>query len=106
VNVLCSFADETVENLDEGLCGESVDDGRVTRAESLMWFWLLGAYEGVRTRHQAKGCFSERLVQELSGLKKIPGAVRMPASKMEKPGKRVRVSSDRQLPARIMRPIT
>jgi hypothetical protein len=71
VNVLCSFADEILENLDKGFSGQCVDGGRIERAESLMWFWLLGAYEVVRTMHQAKRCFSDRLVDELSSLKKI-----------------------------------
>jgi hypothetical protein len=95
VNVLCSFADEIIENLDEGFSGECVDGGQVERAESLMWFWLLGAYEVVRTMHQAKECFSERLVQDLGGLKKTLATVRMPAAKMEKPGKRAAVTSNR-----------
>src|SRR5437870_4462495 len=47
INVLCSFADEIIENLDKGFSGQCVDGGRVERAESLMWFWLLGAYEVV-----------------------------------------------------------
>jgi hypothetical protein len=97
VNVLCAFADEIIENLDKGLAGECVDGGRVERAESLMWFWLLGAYEVVRTMHQAKICFSESLIQELSSLKKTLATVRMPAAKMEKPGKKpaVAVTSNR-----------
>ncbi len=95
VNVLCSFADEIIENLDKGFSGLCVDVGQVERAESLMWFWVLGAYEVVRTMHQAKACFSEKLVQELSCLKKILGTVRMPAAKMEKPGKRTAVTSNR-----------
>lgn len=95
VNVLCSFADEIIENLDRGFSGECVDGGRVERAESLMWFWLLGAYEVVRTMHQAKGCFSERLVQELGSLKKTLARIRMPAAKMEKPGTKVAVTSNR-----------
>ena len=95
VNVLCSFADEIIENLDKGLSGSCVDGGRVERAESLMWFWVLGAYEVVRTMHQAKECFSERLVQDLSGLKKTLATARMPAAKMEKPGKRAAVTSNR-----------
>jgi hypothetical protein len=94
VNVLCSFADEIIENLDQGF-SESVDGGQVERAESLMWFWVLGAYEVVRTMHQAKECFSERLVLDLSGLKKTLATVRMPAAKMEKPGKRAAVTSNR-----------
>jgi hypothetical protein len=96
VNVLCSFADEIIENLDRGFSGQCVDDARITLAESLMWFWLLGAYEVVRTMHQAKACFSERLVQDLSSLKKTLASVRMPAAKMEKPGnKKVPVTSNR-----------
>jgi hypothetical protein len=95
VNVLCSFADEIIENLDTGFSGQCVDDGRVTRAESLMWFWLLGAYEVVRTMHQAKECFSDRLVQDLSGLKKTLATVRVPAAKMEKPGRKAAVTSNR-----------
>jgi hypothetical protein len=95
VHVLCSFADEIIENLDRGFSGQCVDGGRVERAESLMWFWLLGAYEVVRTMHQAKEYFSERLVQDLSGLKKMLATVRMPAAKMEKAGKRAAVTSNR-----------
>jgi hypothetical protein len=95
VNVLCSFADEIVENLDNGFSGQCVDGRRVERAESLMWFWSLGAYEVVRTMHQAKRCFSVRLVEDLSGLKKTLAAIRMPAAKMEKPGKRAPVTSNR-----------
>jgi hypothetical protein len=60
-----------------------------------MWFWSLGAYEVVRTMHQSKECFSDRLVQDLSGLKKTLATVRMPAAKMEKPGKRAPVTSNR-----------
>jgi hypothetical protein len=60
-----------------------------------MWFWLLGAYEVVRTMHQAKVCFSERLVQELVPLKKTLASARMPAAKMEKQGKKEAVTSNR-----------
>ncbi len=69
--------------------------GGLRELESLMWFWLLGAYEVVRTMHQSKVCFSERLAQELSGLKKMLAAARMPAAKMEKPGKKIAVTSNR-----------
>lgn len=95
VNVLCSFADEIIETLDKGFSGECLNGEQIMRAESLMWFWLLGAYEVVRTMHQAKECFSERLAQDLSGLKKTLSTVRMPAAKMEKPGKKAAVTSNR-----------
>jgi hypothetical protein len=46
--------------------------------------------------HQAKGCFSERLVEDLSRLKKTLATARMPAAKMEKPGNKSRpVTSNR-----------
>lgn len=96
VNVLCSFADEIVEHLDSGFSIDCVDGGRVERAESLTWFWILGAYEVVRTMHQAKECFSEKLGQELGALKKTLASVRMPAAKMEKPGRgNIPVTSNR-----------
>jgi len=95
INVLLAFADEIIENLDRGFSGMVKDGSRIERAESLMWLWTLGAYEVVRTMCQAKGCFSEKALGDLSQLKKTLSAVRMPAAKMEKPGKRVPVSSNR-----------
>lgn len=95
VNVLCAFADEIVDNLDKGFSSECVDGERVERAESLMWLWVLGAYEVVRTMYQAKQCFSERLAQELRDLKNQLAVVRMPAAKMEKKGKNVAVTSNK-----------
>jgi hypothetical protein len=87
VNVLFAFAAELLENLDAGFSDERVDGGKVERAESLMWLWTLGAYEVVRTMHQARESFGERARQELAGLKRTLATVRMPAAKMEKPGK-------------------
>jgi hypothetical protein len=95
VNVLCAFADEIIENLDKGFSAARIHGEWVTRAESLMWLWLLGAYEVVRTMYQAKQCFSERLAQDLQNLKKQLAAARMPAAKMEKPGKNQPVTSNR-----------
>jgi hypothetical protein len=85
-NVLLGIAAEIVENLDVE---------RFDRAESLMWLWTLGAYEVVRTMCQAKTCFSKRAWEELAQLKKSLTAVRMPAAKMEKPGKKLPVTSNR-----------
>jgi hypothetical protein len=60
-----------------------------------MWLWTLGAYEVVRTMCQAKSCFSDRTMDQLTHLKKTLSAVRMPAPKMEKAGERVSVTSNR-----------
>ncbi len=94
-NVLFTIADEIIENLDEAFAETGIDGDRLERAESLMWLWTLGAYEIVRTMCQAKNCFSQRAFDELVSLKKTLSTVRMPAAKMEKPGKRVPVTSNR-----------
>ncbi|MEQ1845052.1 MAG: hypothetical protein ABL983_05675 [Nitrospira sp.] len=95
VNVLCAFAEEVIENLDRGFSPRSIDGGSVERAESLMWLWLLGAYEIVRTMHQAKQCFKGRVVSDIGNLKDLLAEVRMPVAKMEKPGRKVPVTSNR-----------
>jgi hypothetical protein len=94
-NVLLSVADEIVENLDAGFSTDCVDGRRVGRADLLMWLWILGAYEVVRTMCQAKTCFSENALAKLHGLKKALSDVRMPAAKMEKHGKNKPVTSNR-----------
>jgi hypothetical protein len=95
VNVLLSFADEIVDHLDAGFSTARVDGGRVDRAESLMWLWILGAYEVVRTMCQARACFSDRALDELLRLKRALAVVRMPAAKMEKAGRDEPVTSNR-----------
>ena len=74
-----------------GILEDCVDGRRVERVESLMWLWILGAYEVVRTMCQAKTCFSSQALDELSRLKKLLSVVRMPAAKMEKPGRRTQL---------------
>jgi hypothetical protein len=95
VHVLLALADEILEHLDQGFSEAHVDGGRVERAESLMWLWMLGAYEVVRTMCQAKACFSDNTFNELARLKKALSLVRMPAAKMEKSGKNEPVTSNR-----------
>lgn len=95
VAVLCHFADEILENLDSGFATSSADMTHISRAESLMWLWLLGAYEVVRTMLQGEQYFSKRVREDLRRLKRPLAAVRMPAAKMEKPGKRNPVTSSR-----------
>jgi hypothetical protein len=95
VLVLSDMAAEIVANLDQGFSADPINGGVIGRADTLMWFWLLGAYEVVRTMNQAKQCFSERLAADLHDLKKHLARARMPAAKMEKPGRRAPVTSNR-----------
>ncbi len=95
VHVLLAIADEITGNLEEGFSGQVIDGGQIERAESLMWLWILGAYEIVRTMCQAKTCFTQPTLNELNKLKKLLSEARMPAAKMEKPGVKIPVSSNR-----------
>ena len=93
---LLQIGDEIIDHLDVGFSDKnSVDSSRVGRAGVLMWLWILGAYEIVRTMCQAKTCFSEQIYKELLRLKRLLAKVRMPEAKMEKPGKRMPVNSNR-----------
>jgi hypothetical protein len=94
INVLMGIRIEILECLDRTF-GESVDFTQLERAEELAWLWTLGAYEVVRTMCQAKSCFSLRAENALRDLKRTIGKVRIPAAKMEVPGKRTPVTSAR-----------
>jgi len=94
-SVLLSIGAEIIDNLDHAFSGAVINGALTDRAESLMWLWTLGAYEVVRTMCQAKICFSKRAFDELTQLKQKLSSVRMPAAKMEKPGKKQPVTSDR-----------
>ena len=94
-NVLLHFGDEILANLDAGFHESQVKMNSVDRVESLMWLWILGAYEIIRTMHQARSCFAPRVHRPLADLKAKLAAVRMPAAKMEKRGKNEPVTSNR-----------
>ena len=94
-NVLLDIGDEILELLDDGFTGEVVHGGKISRAETLMWLWTLGAYEVIRTISQARECFSQDFISKVTVLKKQLAKVRMPASKMEKQGKKQPVTSNR-----------
>jgi hypothetical protein len=92
---LLSIAVEITEDLDRGFGANPIDIGRVARASTLMWLWTLGAYEVVRTMCQAKMCFSPEAIVQLQELKRQLASVRIPDAKMEKPGRREPVTSNR-----------
>ncbi|GAB3266043.1 hypothetical protein [Chitinimonas naiadis] len=95
VAVLSEVAAEIVEDLDVGYSGVSINGARIAHAEKLMWLWILGAYEVVRTMHQAKQCFTQPIAADLGQLKKQLATIRMPAAKMEKARSQVPVTSNR-----------
>ena len=93
------LGEEVLENLDYAF-DEVIYSERLTRAEMLFWFWLLGAYEVVRTMTHTDDCFAKHYVNLLKDLKKRLEFVRMPAAKMEPRRKSVPVISNRS-PAAI-----
>ncbi len=95
VNVLYEIGEEIITNLDKGYSDSTVHSSYVERAETLMWLWIFGAYEIVRTMDQAKVCFSDSVSNELNKFKNHLAKVRMPAAKMEKKGNKIPVSSNR-----------
>lgn len=92
---LLSIAVEVTDDLDKGFGTNPIDHARVGRASTMMWLWTLGAYEVVRTMCQAKTCFSSNAMAQLGQLKRHLASARMPDAKMEKPGRRVPVNSNR-----------
>jgi hypothetical protein len=95
IQALLDIANEIEEALDLGFASTLVHGGLVGRADTLMWLWILGAYEVVRTICQSRDCFSEQAMTRFESLKRSLAIVRMPAAKMEPQGKKQPVSSDR-----------
>lgn len=94
-NAVLSLADEIILNLDKGFSKSPLTTEPIGRASASMWFWVLGAYEIVRTISQAKDCFSESFVISVNELKKSLATVRMPCAKMEQKNKKKPVNSNR-----------
>lgn len=98
VSCVVSLGSEITKHLDDAYSGESgatINMEPFHRAEMLMWFWVLGAYEVVRTMCQAAKSFRPEVLQPLQGLKKELSKARMPAAKMEPPGSKQPVPSSR-----------
>jgi hypothetical protein len=89
-----SHGEEVLDNLDRAF-GQRIDVERLTRAEMLFWFWLLGAYEVVRTMTHTSDCFADHYVGHLKNLKKRLEFARIPAAKMEPRRKTTPINSNR-----------
>jgi hypothetical protein len=94
VSCVRGLGEEVLENLDCAF-SDLIKLERLARAEMLFWFWLLGAYEVVRTMTHTSDCFSDHYVDRLTGLKKQLEFARMPAAKMEPRRKSVPITSNR-----------
>jgi len=95
-NILLHLSDEIIKKLDDGFNdGQRVNGALIEEASTSMWFWLLGAYEVVRTISQAKECFNVEFMTKINSLKRQLAVVRMPSAKMEEQGNPKPVNSNR-----------
>ncbi len=94
IEILLETKNEIVSSL-EALNDTGNSSENISNAEKLLWFWILGAYEVVRTMHQSKASFSEKVLKKLQDLKQVLAKARMPASKMEVKNKKQAVTSFR-----------
>lgn len=82
--LLLDMIDTIIGNLDSGFSSKPINSDLIGEASVFTWFWVLGAYEIVRTMSQTKDCFSEAAYNKLVALKQELAKARMPNSKMEK----------------------
>ena len=61
----------------------ALDSTKMMHAYNLFWFWVLGAYEVLRTMDQHKECFTATVAIEINNLKKNLAVVRVPFAKQE-----------------------
>ena len=91
VQILRNLSREILEELDKAFPENHINfpkqpvtvTAHLGKAEELSWLWVLGAYEVVRTMHEAKECFSDRAYKSIAELKSELSQVRMPMAKME-----------------------
>ena len=70
------------------LGGSSVDGSAMNKAYGLLWLWVLGVYEVLRTMSQAKDCFTPELRERLAIEKRYYAKLRVPLTKHEFAGGR------------------
>lgn len=69
------------------LCGENIKDGSVenmVRITALIWLWILGAWEVLRTMKQHEKCFPFDIHEEIKILKEQIWDVRTQMTKQER----------------------
>jgi hypothetical protein len=90
--VVRELSRKIIECLDTGIVRDekanSTSVNKFSEVYDQFWLWAPGAYEIVRTMYQAKQCFSDRLVLDLTKLESELRLIRVPLAKQEVPLKR------------------
>ena len=71
-----------------------VEGTELIKADGYFWFWVLGAYEVLRTMSQAKNSFTTKIEIKIDIEKRYIAEIRMPFAKQEYKGKRKLVSKE------------
>src|SRR4051794_19183463 len=70
--------------LNQAKDGTAQNDGpRFIRANNLFWFWVLGAYEVLRTMAGHSACFTPPVATDITALKQKLAKIRVPFAKQE-----------------------
>ena len=91
---LLTVGQEICHVLDASFSEEGFDGREFNRTYGLIWLWVLGAYEVIRTMDAASSCFSAELSTRISRYKKNIAKLRIPFSKQEKRGRKVYVDAE------------
>ena len=82
------LGEEILSILDTNLGADVVVGTDINSAHSKFWFWILGAYELVRTLSQHSVCFSSDRQAKIAELKRQLAPVRIAFAKLEVPNAR------------------
>lgn len=90
---LCNMRDVIILKIDGSFLSEPDADIVISHHEystayEYFWFWILGAYEMVRTMVEKSTRFDESVLSKLKVLKKDLSAIRMPFAKQQLEGKK------------------
>lgn len=84
VKSLGDVASVIVQKLDDSFLGGSNVHGKhLNETYALLWLWVLGVYEVLRTMAQAKNCFVQDLAEKIDIEKRCFAKLRMPLAKHE-----------------------
>lgn len=97
VEALNNLGGEILDILDTSIKEEGIEPD-FQQAYGKFWFWVIGAYEVVRTMTDKKtgaaDCFSDRIKKALGELKSSLADIRIPFAKQEIRGKNEMISNE------------
>lgn len=83
VTAVQELGNEILNLIKQSKIGDRSLDMKIMHASKLFWFWVLGAYEVLRTMDQHKKCFTATVAIEINNLKKKLAVIRVPFAKQE-----------------------